>query len=613
MYTDAHRCNVCHWLVPLSDRGDPMKRRAKAGSLAGVSLLVLAACEPSPWRHDQGAVDANGAAISVTDVAISPDGTHLAFVTAADLGPIDTNDTLDVYLQDISTGEITLVSANDDGTDGRPHASTSPEFSDDGNRIAFTSGPDTASGDPDVRNVYVRDLTTETTVRASRSGDSGFGFPWTELGAWHMSPDGTRVVSTVTEYGPDFSWEREWNVRDIETGEDTQLGVYQSAFTSGDFVGATSPDGTRTAYVNLSTECGAETCETSREIRVRDIITDEVTVIEHPERYDGNTFEATFAEDSSTVAFADSAGDVVMYDFTTGETETAPVGLPDRGFVPSRYVLAILPDGLLLASWDPSSGSSDVYHHSLTTDSTELILTLPGNLGVPTRIQTVEVSASTVVMATLADDLGPRDTNNAPDVYTYDIETGVTTLVSANADGNNSGNARSWNPSISDDGRHIAFLSDADNLGPDGSPNNSYPGSTSSYVTTLHTADIGVTAAAPEAVAPSGTITYEVEVTNEGPDPAENLRVGVLLPEDGVHFLEATATHGECQGPSPAEPRLVVCAFGDTDAGPVATVEVEADISADVGMSLETMVMVDTSTHDPDRSDNLVILTSSVT
>ncbi len=55
------------------------------------------------------------------------------------------------------------------------------------------------------------------------------------------------------------------------------------------------------------------------------------------------------------------------------------------------------------------------------------------------------------------------DTNGVTDIYFYDTQTGVTELISINSD-EQQGNGISRNPSISDDGRFVAFESHSDNL-----------------------------------------------------------------------------------------------------------------------------------------------------
>ncbi len=62
-----------------------------------------------------------------------------------------------------------------------------------------------------------------------------------------------------------------------------------------------------------------------------------------------------------------------------------------------------------------------------------------------------------------ADNLVPGDTNGTRDIFIYDRQTGNTTRVSVSSSGTQ-GNSFSFNPSISADGRYVAFPSEANNL-----------------------------------------------------------------------------------------------------------------------------------------------------
>ncbi|HMJ31064.1 MAG TPA: hypothetical protein VK512_20330, partial [Xanthobacteraceae bacterium] len=64
-----------------------------------------------------------------------------------------------------------------------------------------------------------------------------------------------------------------------------------------------------------------------------------------------------------------------------------------------------------------------------------------------------------------ASNLVPGDTNGTGDVFVRDLQTGAITRVSTNASGDQ-GNSASGDPSISADGRYVAFYSSASNLVP---------------------------------------------------------------------------------------------------------------------------------------------------
>jgi hypothetical protein len=68
-----------------------------------------------------------------------------------------------------------------------------------------------------------------------------------------------------------------------------------------------------------------------------------------------------------------------------------------------------------------------------------------------------------VAYSSLATNLVPGDTNNRSDIFLYDRMTCQTTLVSVASD-ETPLNGNSWFPSISDDGKYVAFLSNSDDL-----------------------------------------------------------------------------------------------------------------------------------------------------
>jgi hypothetical protein len=70
-----------------------------------------------------------------------------------------------------------------------------------------------------------------------------------------------------------------------------------------------------------------------------------------------------------------------------------------------------------------------------------------------------------VTFVSVARKLVPHDTNRRVDVFVHDLETGTTTRVSVNSEGNQ-GNGDSWKPAISADGRFVTFWSEATNLIP---------------------------------------------------------------------------------------------------------------------------------------------------
>ncbi|MGI9098517.1 MAG: calcium-binding protein [Solirubrobacteraceae bacterium] len=109
--------------------------------------------------------------------AISADGRFVAFASnASNVHPDDTDATTDVFVSDLQSGALTLVSRAD-GVAGAKGSSGSaaPRISADGARIAFSSNasnldPDDPDPSPDV---FVRDVRAQTTTLVSRAAGGG--------------------------------------------------------------------------------------------------------------------------------------------------------------------------------------------------------------------------------------------------------------------------------------------------------------------------------------------------------------------------------------------------------------------------------------------------------
>lgn len=109
--------------------------------------------------------------------ALSADGTLLVYWTdASNYGYFDDNSNSDVFVRDLRTDALTLVSAKPDGTIGVGF-SAEAALSGDGAFVVFASnGPNLVPDDSNHRlDVFVRDLATSTTSRVSVSSNGTEG------------------------------------------------------------------------------------------------------------------------------------------------------------------------------------------------------------------------------------------------------------------------------------------------------------------------------------------------------------------------------------------------------------------------------------------------------
>ncbi|MCC7377324.1 MAG: PD40 domain-containing protein [Verrucomicrobiales bacterium] len=115
---------------------------------------------------------------------------------------------------------------------------------------------------------------------------------------------------------------------------------------------------------------------------------------------------------------------------------------------------------------DDNGSLSDVFAFDFTTATTRLVsVDLEGAAGNrPSRSPAVSRDGRWVVFVSAASDLVVGDTNGVADVFVRDLKDGVTRCVSCTSDGE-LGNGESGAPTISADGRFVAFESRATNLG----------------------------------------------------------------------------------------------------------------------------------------------------
>jgi Tol biopolymer transport system component len=114
-----------------------------------------------------------------------------------------------------------------------------------------------------------------------------------------------------------------------------------------------------------------------------------------------------------------------------------------------------------------TNGKADVFvHDRLTGQTTRVSVASDGTQGNDgSGGASISANGRYVAFVSGASNLVPGDTNGKADVFVHDRLTGQTTRVSVASDGTE-GNSDSIYPSISADGRYVAFQSWASNLIP---------------------------------------------------------------------------------------------------------------------------------------------------
>jgi Tol biopolymer transport system component len=113
------------------------------------------------------------------------------------------------------------------------------------------------------------------------------------------------------------------------------------------------------------------------------------------------------------------------------------------------------------------NGRMDVFVRDIATSNTQRVSVGPGRIEANDQSSDPAISADGyhVAFTSWATNLSPGDTNGESDVFSYDVVTQTTELVSVGLDGE-PGDDLSTDPSVSADGRYVAFTSYASNLVP---------------------------------------------------------------------------------------------------------------------------------------------------
>lgn len=449
---------------------------------------------------------------------ISSDGAFLAFNgPASDLvaNVIDSNGKDDVFLHDRAAGTNTVVSlsAFDSVTPaGFSYHSTFPlaSVSDDGRWIVFTSDGVGFNADPDLNgkdDIFLRDRISGTTVSVSGGAND-----------WSRSPvvsaDGRYVayVSAATNLVPgqvdpvdnpnNFLGDMDVFLFDRETGTNTLVShAAAAALQAANGVSnapVVSADGRYVAFVSGATNlvAGQTDINLDTDVFLWDRDTGVITLVSRTAASattagNDDARGPVMSADGRWIAYLSNATNV-----TAGQSDSSATDdlfLFDRDTATNRLVSrangsttqasgrsqdpAITPDGRflvfactgsnLVASMSDSNSETDVFLYDRSNGSMKLV---SARAGVPTSTPSrgsfaprVSADGNWVVFVSNAFSLlvaSQDDTNAASDVFLRNVAASTTALVSHQA-GNaaRTANGESLSPSISADGRWIAFAS----------------------------------------------------------------------------------------------------------------------------------------------------------
>ena len=354
-----------------------------------------------------------------------------------------------VLLRNVRTKRTVLVSRQSSVDGGAPAGGDNVAISGNGRYVAFRSEADNLShADRDViSNLFVRDLKNKDTTLVSRQSASAGG-----AGANGVSYNGSlsasgryvafwSLASNLSEADEDY--DPDVFVRDLKT-KTTKLVSRQSASDGGaggtqaSYDASISADGRYVTFFSYADNLSEADPDGGADVFVRDLKTKQTLLVSRQSAADGGAvatggaYSGGISADGRFVAFtsgADNLSDVV------------------EGYATHVYVRDMQTNETILVSRQSAADGG-----------------VPGNG--PSNRPVVSADGRFVAFSSVATNLSSADDDRARDIFVRDVHTNETILVSrqSTADGGAGGDYDSYIPSISADGRYVAFWSYANNL-----------------------------------------------------------------------------------------------------------------------------------------------------
>ncbi|MEW6741770.1 MAG: calcium-binding protein [Planctomycetota bacterium] len=335
-----------------------------------------------------------------------------------------------------------------------------------------------------------------TRVSVDSSGVQGNSHSWMNS----VSADGRYVAfeSLATNLVPgDTNYKWDVFVHDRQTGETTRVSVDSSAVQGNDDSRgpSISADGRFVAFESHASNLVSGDTNGFEDVFVHDRQTGQTTRVSVDSsgvQANLNSGGASISGDGRYVAFDSAASnlvpgdtnstyDVFVHDRQTGQTTCVSVDSSGVQGNASSSFPSISADGRCVAfyswAWNLVPGDTnwkfDVFAHDRQTGQTSRVSV--DSSGVQGNNESMYPSISAdgryVAFGSSASNLVPGDTNGSADTFLHDRQTGQTTRVSVDSSGNQGngdpldGQFFLW-PSLSGDGRYVAFHSQANNLVP---------------------------------------------------------------------------------------------------------------------------------------------------
>ena len=393
-----------------------------------------------------------------------------------------------------TTERVSVDSAGVEGNGGSGVMSSMPTISSDGRYVAFHSTADNlvASDTNGFRDIFVHDRQTGATTRVSVDSNGVEGNAdcyWPSI-----SSDGRYVAFQSTAdnlVANDTNGTDDVFVHDRQTGETTRVSVDSNGVegnNAGNFP-CISPDGGYVTFSSAADNLVANDTNGTFDVFVHDRQTGETTRVSVDSfgiEGNGNSNLPIISSDGRYIAFMSIADnlvandtnaeeDIFVHDRQTGETTRVSVdsnGVEANNFSQSPFIssdgryVAFMSTANNLVANDTNLGFDVFVHDRQTGETTRVSVDSNGVEGNEGGIYpSISSDGRYVAFFSNSDNLVANDTGGFSDVFVHDRQTGTTIRASVDSAGVQ-GNGHSGDLSICSDERCVAFSSGADNLVP---------------------------------------------------------------------------------------------------------------------------------------------------
>jgi len=408
----------------------------KTISLLGLLVISLAAWgQHISWLtapQGEAGMIANNASVGTR---ISTNGRYVAFASAAtNLVSGDHNGATDVFLRDLQSGQTSLVTVLQDGTQLETSVTAFSKPTSDGRYVAFVSDDDglpNSNGSSDD-HIYLKDLVSGQITNLSEYNSGSY---FDSTGGVNLSDDAQYITfSSSDDIDPlQTSFRSQVYRKNLSNGSYELLSISTDGLAVADDYTTLSGVSDNGRFVLMSSEATNLTSDalnnSQDNLFMRDTQTNTTTLVNITPSGDSSAFNefsyAAAVSNTGQVVFVSSQSDLV-----TGDNNSLDdVFLYDNGSI-TRINLD--PNGDELTDGFPSSVD-------ISGDGTRVVFTHS------------------------ADNLVNNDNNERFDLFEYDLNSGTVSLLTVNAQ-NMSANAYTAGGDLSLNGNRMALITEASDL-----------------------------------------------------------------------------------------------------------------------------------------------------